>query len=191
MKLVWINGCVRGEASRTQRLTEALLKRLRQAEPGCEVQEVCLAREGLRPMDGAMLAQRDALAQSGRFHHPLFARAREFAAADTLVVSAPYWDLSFPAAVKTYVEHVSVCGLAFCYGETGEPVGLCRANTLYYVTTAGGYIGERDFGYAYIKGLAETFYGISNIRRVAAEGLDIAGADVEQILAQAEAGIVL
>ena len=57
------------------------------------------------------------------------------------------------------------------------------------MTTAGGFIGQNDFGFAYIKALAQNFFGIEQVNRYAAEGLDIFGADVEQIMSQAKAAI--
>ena len=59
---------------------------------------------------------------------------------------------------------------------------MCRAKKLYYLTTSGGFIGENDFGFSYIEALAKNFFGITEIHRYAAEGLDIFGADVEQIM---------
>ena len=54
------------------------------------------------------------------------------------------------------------------------------------MTTAGGYILSDDFGFGYVKALANTFYGIEDVRQIKAEGLDIVGADVEEILKSVE-----
>ena len=43
--------------------------------------------------------------------------------ADEIVIGAPYWDLSFPAALKVYIEHVSVCDIAFHYTEDAQCEG--------------------------------------------------------------------
>lgn len=42
-----------------------------------------------------------------------------------------------------------------------------------------------SFGYGYVKSLAQTLYGIGDVRLWEAQGLDIDGADVEGILAEA------
>ena len=52
------------------------------------------------------------------------------------------------------------------------------------MTTAGGPI-INNMGYDYVKALANTFYGIKNTMCFKAEGLDIWGADVEGIMAEA------
>ena len=117
------------------------------------------------------------------------ALACQFAEADIIVVAAPYWDLSFPAILKAYFEQINVLGLTFEYTEDGFPRGLCKAKKLIYVTTAGGPIISDEFGYGYVKALAQNFYGISNVCQVKAEGLDVIGADEEGILNKALEGI--
>ena len=112
----------------------------------------------------------------------MFDLGKDFANADTIVIAAPYYDLSFPAMLKQYFEQINVLGLTFTYSETGIPKGLCRAKSLYYVTTAGGPILSDDFGYGYVKALANTFYGIDAVYQIKAEGLDVVGANVEEIL---------
>lgn len=181
--VLYINACVRG-ASRTRRLAEYLLKKL--GEPVCEVR---LSAQAFAAVDEAFLAQRDALVEAGALDDPLFAPARLFAAADTVVIAAPYWDLSFPAALKQYLEQINVVGVTFAYSPEGVPRGLCRAKRLYYITTAGGPILRDAYGYGYVQALAQGYYGIPETHQIKAEGLDIQGADVEAILCRAEDAI--
>ena len=84
--------------------------------------------------------------------------------------------------LKQYFEQINVLGLTFTYSEAGIPKGLCRAKNLYYITTAGGPILSDDFGFGYVKALANTFYGIKDVYQIKAEGLDVIGADVDSIL---------
>ena len=116
----------------------------------------------------------------------MFSLARQFADAETIVIAAPYWDLSFPASLKQYFEQINVTGITFRYTEEGFPQGLCRADRLFYVTTAGGCYVPEEFGFGYIKALAQNFYDIQDIRLIKASGLDIDGADVNDIMAAAE-----
>ena len=80
-------------------------------------------------------------------------------------------------------------GVTFAYSESGAPVGLCRAKKLYYVTTSGGAVRSDEYGYGYVKALANGFYGIPETALFKAEGLDIAGADEAAILNEATARI--
>ena len=95
----------------------------------------------------------------------------------------------FPAVLKTYLENITVSGITFQYSEEGRPQSLCKAKTLYYVTTAGGFIEQNDFGFSYVEALAQNFFGINELYRYAAEGLDIFGADVETIMRKAKVEI--
>lgn len=180
--VLFVNGCVR-EESRTLELARAVLDR----EEG-EIQEVRLYPDGPEGLSAESLLQRDALLRQGETMHPMFERANQFARADGIVIAAPYWDLMFPAKVRAYLEEITVSGITFRYSEKGVPQGLCRAQRLIYVTTAGGPILQ-NFGFEYVEALAKGFYGIEDVRLVKAEGLDIWGADVRAILERAKAEI--
>ncbi|MBR3059005.1 MAG: NAD(P)H-dependent oxidoreductase [Oscillospiraceae bacterium] len=181
--ILLINACVR-EGSRTLRLARRVLAHLEG-----EATELDLEREALRPLTGETLAGRDALLRSGELEDPALRYARAFAAADEIVIAAPYWDLSFPAAVKTFFEQVTVTGVTFSYGEDGRPMGHCRAKRLFYVMTAGGPILPPNHGFAYVRDLASMFYGIPEAVLFSAELLDVEGVDAAGILAEAEARI--
>ena len=174
--ILFINACVRKQ-SRTLRLAKRLLNNL-----NGDIKEVRLEDISFPVVDEEFIERREALKNSGEYDDPMFDLGKDFANADTIVIAAPYYDLSFPAMLKQYFEQINVLGLTFTYSETGIPRGLCRANSLYYVTTAGGPILSDDFGYGYVKALANTFYGIDAVYQIKAEGLDVVGANVEEIL---------
>ncbi len=175
-KILFVNSCVRPE-SRTLILAERVLSGL-----DGDIEEVNLEKEKIMPMDGKTAALRDKAVCEDPEGSPLLCCARQFVSADVIVIAAPYWDLSFPAMLKAYMEAVTVCGVSFYYTPEGLPVGLCKARELIYVTTAGGSIGDPDYGFGYIKALSENFYGIGKVIRFYAENLDITGADVQNIL---------
>lgn len=62
----------------------------------------------------------------------------------------------------------------------------CRAKKLYYVTTAGGDFFPEEYGFGYVRALAQNFYGIETVELIKAVGLDIEGAPVEEILRECE-----
>ena len=176
--ILYIDSCVRRD-SRTERLAQALLRQFDD-----EIQEVRLEDTPFEISDEAFLTQRDRLIEEGAFDHEMFTLARQFAAADVIVIAAPYWDLSFPASLKQYMEKVTVNGITFVYTPEGIPKGLCKAKMLYYVMTAGGDYAPEEYGYGYIQALANGYYGIMNVQLIKATGLDIEGADAEKILEQ-------
>ncbi|MBO7303425.1 MAG: NAD(P)H-dependent oxidoreductase [Clostridia bacterium] len=179
-KILFINACVR-ENSRTRELAEVLLERL-----DGEIDEVCLSELSMPFLDLDGIDKRDTAAKNNDFSDPAFDFAKQFAKADIIVVAAPYWDLMFPAILKAYFENITVTGITFHYSEEGRPESLCKAKVLHYVTTSGGFIGENDFGFSYVKALAKGFFEIPQIKRYTAEGLDIFGADSEKIIREAK-----
>lgn len=172
--VLYINACVRDE-SRTDRLARKLLDKL-----GAYT-ELKLSEENLKPLNKNTLEYRSKLISKGQFDDDMFKYARQFADADVIVISAPFWDMSFPAILKTYIENIYVTGLVSKYSDDGRPVGLCKASKLYYVTTAGGpYVGT--YSYDHIKDLAIGAFGIKETELIYAEMLDIVGNDPEKIL---------
>ena len=179
-KILLINACVR-HCSRTLELAKTLLQKLKG-----DAREVRLYEIPLTVLDLNAMEKRDLASQKNDFSDPVFDLAKQFAAADIIVIAAPYWDLMFPAVLKTYLENITVTGITFKYSKEGRPQSLCEAKALYYVTTAGGFIGQNDFGFSYVKALAQNFFGITDVNRYAAEGLDIFDVDVDTIMCKAK-----
>lgn len=179
---LFVNACMRGAQSRTLELCREYLAAKQ------DVVEVDLSALRLMPFDGAAAGHRYDLQKAGRWDDPVFDLAKQFASADEIVVGAPYWDLSFPAALKTYIEHVSVCDITFHYTEQGQAEGICKAQTLTYITSCGGFVEGANFGYEYLCGIASMF-GIPETRFVAAEGLDVVGMNVEDQMNKARSSI--
>ncbi|HIT19209.1 MAG TPA: NAD(P)H-dependent oxidoreductase [Candidatus Fimivivens faecavium] len=192
--LLFVNACPRGEGeSRTLRLARHFLDQAAQKQPDRAVTELRLTELSLACYHGAALKEREALMKARDFSNPMFDLAKQFAAAERIVVAAPCWDLTFPALLKVYLEHVCVPGITFGYTQKG-PAGLCKAKKLLLITTKGGYFVPaaeltRDLAAVNFAALCG-MWGIGTFQSLTAEGLDIAGNDPEQILGQAftEAG---
>ena len=128
MKLLFVNGCIsqRGEESRTLVLARSFLDAWQARHPEAEVETVePEALLALKPFAPEMLNDRDALAGIRCFDAPVYDLARQFRAADRVVVAAPFWDLTFPAALRTYIEYISANGLTYHYEADGCH-GDCR-----------------------------------------------------------------
>ena len=175
---LYINACPR-EESRTERLARAYLAHI------SDVTELNVYDQPLVPLDRKRLAHRESLIAGGKWHDPMFDYAHQFADADDIIIAAPYWDLAFPAALKVYLEWSSMLGITFHYTLEGKQEGLCKAGNLVYITTSGGEIGEKNYGYDYLKGLSQMF-GISRTHCLTAEGLDVWENDPQAILNRAK-----
>ncbi len=176
--ILYINCCVR-EESRTNILAQAVLQKL-----GGEIAQIDLYKENLHPLDKETLAKRTALIEKGDYNDSMFDYAKQFAAADEIVIAAPYWDLSFPAMLKIYFENIYITGVVSEYGENGMPHGLCKAKRIIYVTTAGGPY-DPTYSYGYVESLAKNFFGIPETQLIKAEMLDVEGYNPEEILSKA------
>lgn len=179
--VLFITACPR-PGSRTLELANAALTHLEG-----QVEHLDLYAQQIPLLDGPTLQLRQSLCDRQDYSHPMFRFARQFAQADTLVIAAPYWDLLFPAILRSYLEAVTVSGLTFFYTPQGRPQTLCRAKKLVYVTTAGGPIAPDNLGFAYVRSVAQAFFGIRDVRCVSAQGLDIVGADPVAILENTKA----
>lgn len=187
--LLFINACVRGQKSRTLQLARRFLGAWQHAHPEAVITERDLCRDRLSPQYPEVLEERDALWSAGKLDDPLFQPARQFAAAGRIVIAAPFWDLSFPAILKIYLERISVTNITFGYDDLGRSVGLCKAAKLLLITTRGGdfsipEISWMEMGARQLEALC-AMYGIPSFQCLTAQGLDDIRNDKEAILAQA------
>ena len=180
--ILFINACVR-ENSRTLVLAKSIMEDMHG-----DVTEVTLNLEDIEPLSGESLEKRERLIRAGEYKDPMLRYAKQFAAADEIVIAAPFWDLSFPAKLKIYFEQITVSGITFKYAN-GVPMGLCKAKSLTYVTTSGGPIFS-DFGYTYVKALARDFYGIRKTKAYRAMNLDADMITAEDLLTKATISVV-
>ena len=180
MKTLFINACVR-KNSRTKILADYFLKKI-----NGEIVEHNLEKEDIKPLCLNELKKRDELILKKDFKDLIFKYANDFKTADTIVIAAPFWDLSFPSLLKIYIENININGLVFEYEADGTVKSLCRAKKLFYITTSGGMIDDESFGFGYIKALSKQFYKIPEITLIKAEKLDIIGQDVNLILNNAK-----
>lgn len=185
LNILFVNACVRGEESNTLKLCKVALEEWKQRYPEAQFSEVNLEQirpQALYPED---IKRRDDFRHAGTLSDPMFDFAHQFAKADKILIGAPYWDLSFPAVLKIYLEHISVVDITFRYTEHG-PVGCCQADELLYITTSGGPVGPADnMGFDYIKGLCTAFYGISKLHCFAVNGLEMGG-DIDAMICEGE-----
>ena len=172
--ILFINGCAR-EDSRTIKIAKALLSKLG------EYKEINLYKENLNPIDTKTLIKRDGFIKNQNFDDDMFRYAKDLKSADTVVIALPFWDLSFPSVFKIYIENIYVHGLVTKFDSNGRPVGLCKANKVYYVTTSGGPYDKR-YSFDYVKDMFINYFGMKECQLIYAEMLDIVGSDPDRIV---------
>ena len=185
MKLLFVDSCIslRGPESRTRILADAFFSAFRETHPDAEIETVNVEELALKPFLLPALEEREALASVGAFDAPVFDVARQLRRTDAVVVAAPFWDLSFPSALRVYIEYISACGLTYHYEADGCH-GDCKAERLAFLTTGGDFEAADSLGVLYWKQLAAMF-GIPRFDYVFAEGLDVDPSKASEIMREA------
>ncbi len=167
-KLLWINACIRKQDSRTLKLsgglTEALSKRY-------SVEEIDLTSSALQPITAERYRSRN----ERRYEPRVLEYAEKFAAADRVVIAAPFWDMSFPSVLKVFFENISINGITFADTEDGRTRGLCAASKMLLITTRGMEIEDEsplDQASSYLRALC-WLWGIDEYRVLSAIGMDV------------------
>ena len=184
MKKLLVIDCTMRENSRTRRMLESFLKGVNTDRFAIEI--IKLPELGLKPLDGDMAEHRALLLKARKTDDPMFDLAKQFVSADVLVFAAPYWDMSFPAMLKIYIENICVEGITFTVTETGF-AGLAKADTAIFLTARGGFTATGsmdDQATPYLNAVGRLL-GYGDVTAVSAHGQDIDGFDSESVLKEA------
>ena len=88
-------------------------------------------------------------------------------------IAAPFWDMSFPSALKVFFENMSLFGITFDSNDK-ECYGLCKAEKVMYITTRGMNISTGDpleQATPYIKALSY-LWGWGELTVISAQNMD-------------------
>ena len=125
--------------------------------------------EGIVPLTPALFAERG----NGIIPSWALEAARAVAAADRILIAAPFWDMSFPALLKCFFEQTSLFDITF--SDNGKTcIGLCKAPQVLYVTTRGMDIATgdpREQATPYLKALG-SLWNLGEITTIAATNMD-------------------
>ena len=185
-KVLFINACVRSN-SRTLELAKFYFEKLKQKE-NVEITEIKVFNLNLLPLTEKTLLERNIDIENADFSKNEYNYARLFASVDLIVIASPYWDSSFPACLKVFIEHICVNTLTFEYDKNAKPTKKCKAEKLIYITTAGGFIPKRPSILAQLKELCFMF-GIKKVKFYASTKLDILPQKTKSLLDKIKAKI--
>ena len=113
-KLFYINACLRS-GSNTKKIADAVIDKLSERY---EIETVRLSEYSFPVVKNDILNERN----NGYVPEEYVAMAKKLAAADRLVIASPFWDMSFPSALKVFFENMSLFNVTFastdkeCYG---------------------------------------------------------------------------
>lgn len=168
--LVYIDACMRKE-SRTRRIAEPIISKLseRYAITKFVINELLL-----------QIIKEDRIQQRmhGNYDSQSLSWAKMIRDTDWIVIAAPFWDMSYPAALKNFLELCSIFNATFksddktCYGN-------CKVEKLLYITTRGMDISTGDpleQATPYLKALS-WLWGIGPMDVIATQNMDYVSED--------------
>ena len=165
-KLLYIDACIRDEQSRTKQIATPIVKAFKQKY---EVQTLVINDLDLSIVKKELVTKRN----NGDIDPQVMSWAESVRDADRIVIAAPFWDMSIPAALKNFLELCSIFDVTFksddktCYGN-------CKAEKMLYITTRGMDIDTGDVleqGSSYLKALS-WLWGIGPLQVVSAQNMD-------------------
>ncbi|MBU3136758.1 FMN-dependent NADH-azoreductase [Clostridium gasigenes] len=184
-KVLYIKANAKKEGvSRTFRISDSFIEKYKELNPNDEIITLDLYKEGIGFLTEEGINLRRPNQGEGK-DHPILKYAYQFAEADKYIIAAPFWNLSFPAILKAYIDYICVTGITFKYTAQG-PVGLCQGkNVVHIVGRGGGYSEGAAAGYEMGDRYLRTifgFLGITDFITIAANKLDVIGEDAEAIV---------
>ena len=130
---------------------------------------------GFPAVDSRILHDRD----SGIVPEEYAEMARRIAAADRIVIAAPFWDMSFPSELKVFIENMSLFHITFD-SDDRHCYGLCKCEKVLYITTRGMDIRTGDpleQATPYLRALSY-LWGLGELYVISAENMDYSSPDV-------------
>jgi FMN-dependent NADH-azoreductase len=194
MNILQINASARREGANSTRLANAIVDRLKAANPNAQVTLRDLAVTPHPMLDEAALgalftpADQRTAEQADRvaLDDALIA---EIQAHDTIVLGVPMYNFGIPAQLKNWIDAIARAGTTFRYTAAG-PEGLLKGKTVYLALARGGLYRDtdKDAQVPYLKNVLG-FLGMTDLRFIYAEGLAMGPEAAEKGFAQAEADL--
>lgn len=199
-KLLHIDSSILGGNSVSRQLTAQIVASWRAAHPATQVTYLDLAVDTPSHLSAESLGFRmpagtATLSETAQRENAISeALVSQFLAADVVVIGAPLYNFSIPTQLKAWIDRIAQAGRTFTYTDKG-PVGLAGGKTIIVASTRGGMYSTSDAGNAmehqesYLKTIF-SFFGVTDVRFVRAEGLAMGEAGKAAALASAELDIL-
>jgi FMN-dependent NADH-azoreductase len=194
MNILQINASARREGANSTRLANAIVDRLKAANPNAQVTLRDLAVTTHPMLDeaalGALFTPADQRTPEQAARVALDdALIAEIQAHDAVVLGVPMYNFGIPAQLKNWIDAIARAGVTFRYTEAG-PEGLIKGKTVYLALARGGRYRDtdKDAQVPYLKNVLG-FLGMTDLRFIYAEGLAMGPEGAEKGFAQAEADL--
>ena len=164
-KIFYVDACLR-TGSNTKKIADAIIAKLAERY---EIETVRLSGNAFPVVNNDILNDR----ANGIVPDEYVEMAKNLADADRLVIAAPFWDMSFPSALKVFLENMSLFNVTFGSNEK-ECYGLCKAEKVLYITTRGMNINTGDDmeqATPYLKAIGK-LWGLGELHVISAQNMD-------------------
>lgn len=193
MKVLFLSNGIFGDNSNSNRLARNMIEKLA-SKQAVELIERDLVSSQLPMLDATVITALNTPADERTSEQNAIVELSdtlidELRSADAVVLSLPMYNFSIPAQLKTWVDLVARAGITFTYTETG-PKGLLDNKPVYVATARGGFHkgNTTDAQTGFINTIFP-FFGLTDVRFVYAEGLNISAEQKAKALADAELAI--
>ena len=185
-KIFYVDACLR-TGSNTKKIADAIIAKLSERY---DIETVRLSEYAFPVVDNDILNDR----ANGIVPDEYVAMAKKLANADRIVIAAPFWDMSFPGALKVFLENMSLFNVTFGSNEK-ECYGLCKAEKVLYITTRGMDISTGDDleqATPYLKAIGK-LWGLGELHVISAQNMDYSTEEqkVEKVKNTIEEGLKL
>ena len=165
-KLLYIDSCIRDEVSRTKKIATPIINKLKERY---DVETLVINDLNLTIVKKDLVNKRT----NGIIDEEVLSWANKVSKADRIVIAAPFWDMSIPAALKSFIELCSIINVTFA-SDDKTCFGICNCKKLLYITTRGMNIktnSELDQATPYLKAMSY-LWGLGDVSVVSAYNLD-------------------
>jgi len=177
-KILNIASSIKGENSFSNKLSNAIIEKLKHANPDNEVVTHDLSLKPLPHLDSLHFSS---------FYTPEEARTaeqieavkfsdeaiKEVLDADIIVIGVGLYNLGIPSTLKSWIDHITRSGITFSYAE-GYPKGLLVDKKVYLAIASGAVFSDSalkdsDFSENYLRKMLG-FLGLNDVTVFRAEG---------------------
>nr|WP_315244916.1 NAD(P)H-dependent oxidoreductase [uncultured Flavobacterium sp.] len=172
---------IKGDASFSNKLSQAVIGKLTNMYPEIEVDTLDLSKTPLPYLDGSQIGafftpeemhtaeQKEAIKSSNN-------AVKKLLDADIIVIGVPLYNFGIPAVLKGWVDQVSRAGVTFSYAD-GMPKGLVVNKKVYLSIASGAIFSEgpyksNDFADPYLRAILG-FLGMTDVTTFRVEGTSI------------------
>jgi FMN-dependent NADH-azoreductase len=194
VKILQINASARREGANSTKLAQTVVDKLTATQPGASVTLRDLAANPVTVLDetalGALFTPADQRSSAQAAVVAEFdALIAEVMAHDAIVIGVPMYNFGVPVQLKAWIDAIARAGVTFRYTESG-PEGLIKGKTVYLALARGGLYRDQphDSQVPYLKTVFG-FLGLTDLRFIYAEGLNMGPEAAAKGFAQAEADL--